>query len=111
MSLLDDLTIPLSGLTFETDDRAHAAAAGWNTLQVGVLLQSVVEHHARSVLSEGDIHSVSVTFDVSSGATAGDKIEFESRIDRKTRTLIFASGIASQNDRHLLKATVVFRIS
>ena len=52
-----------------------------------------------------------MTFDVSADAVTGNEIAFESRIDRKTRTLIFASGIAKQNDRHLLKATVVYRIS
>lgn len=111
MSNLNDLTIPLSALDFASDSAASATADDWTTIQVGVLLQAVVEHHARSVLDQGDIHSVSVTFDVSADASTGTQVEFESRIDRKTRTLIFASGIAKQNDRHLLKATVVFRIS
>lgn len=111
MSNLNDLTIPRSALEFTSDSTATATADNWTVIQVGVLLQAVIEHHARSVLNEGDIHAVSVTFDVSAEALTGTQVEFESRIDRKTRTLIFASGIAKQNDRHLLKATVVFRIN
>lgn len=111
MSNLNDLTIPLSALDFASDSTASATADHWTVIQVGVLLQAVVEHHASSLVEDGDLHSVSVTFDVSADAATGTQVEFESRIDRKTRTLIFASGIAKQNDRHLLKATVVFRIS
>ena len=111
MSSMNDLTIPLSALSFETESTASAAAGAWSTIQVGVLLQAVIEHHCRSELEKGDLHSVSVTYDVSAEAVSGEDIAFESRIDRKTRTLIFASGIAKQNDRHLLKATVVFRIN
>ena len=110
MSTMNDLTIPLSALDFTSDSTASATADDWTVIQVGVLLQAVVENHARSLLTEGDVHSVSVTFDVSADAVSGTQVEFESRIDRKTRTLVFASGIAKQNDRHLLKATVVFRI-
>lgn len=111
MQNLSDLTVPLSALEFSSDERATATAQQWNTVQVGVLLQSVIEHHANSLIEDGALHSVSVTFDVSAEAAIGDEISFESRIDRKTRTLIFASGLASQDGRHLLKATVVFRIS
>lgn len=111
MSTMNDLTIPLSALDFSSDSMASAMADNWTGIQTGVLLQAVVENHARSVLTEGDVHSVSVTFDVSADAANGAQVEFESRIDRKTRTLVFASGIAKQNDRHLLKATVVFRIA
>ncbi|MEL6414758.1 MAG: hypothetical protein AAFQ15_07450 [Pseudomonadota bacterium] len=111
MSNLNDLTIPLSALDFTTDSTASATADDWTVIQVGVLLQAVVERHAKSLVEEGELHSVSVTFDVSADAATGSEVTFESRIDRKTRTLVFASGIAKQNDRHLLKATVVFRIS
>lgn len=110
MSTETDLNIPLSALQFTGNDRATATATDWNTTQIGVLLQSVVERHAQSVLDGEALNFVSVTYDVSADAAAGNVVAFSSRIDRKTRTLIFASGLASQNDRHLLKATVVFRV-
>lgn len=111
MSTQPDLTIPLSALVFQSESIATAIAAQWDAVQTGVLLQSVIEHHARSVLDEGDLHIVSVTFDASADAISDQTLHFSSRIDRKTRTLIFASGLATQADRHILKATVVFRIA
>ncbi|MCR9270556.1 MAG: hypothetical protein ACX94B_07620 [Henriciella sp.] len=111
MSKLEDQVIPLSALTFESDAVATATAEAWDVVQVGVLLQAVVQNHASTLLDDGSLHTVSVTFDASSEAISGSDVRFESRIDRKTRTLVFASGLASQGDRHLLKATVVFRIA
>jgi len=110
MTDLIDLTIPLSQLTFEGDDKARTMAANGDTIQIGGLLQSVIQTHAARELDEGEPLAVSVTFDVSEPVQAGQEVSFESRIDRRTRTLIFASGTATQGGRHLLKATVVFRI-
>ena len=111
MSTLTDLKIPLSALEFAADGTAHARADDWSPTQIGVLLQTTIEHAAQNALDGQSLHVVSVTFDVSADAVSGEEIQFRSRIDRKTRTLIFASGLASQGDDHLLKATVVFRLS
>ncbi len=106
-----DRTIPLSQLAFEGDHLARATASNWDTIQIGALLQHVIERHARGQLDDGAPLTVSVTFDVSEPVSDGDEVVFESRIDRRTRTLVFASGTAAQGARHLLKATVVFRIA
>lgn len=111
MSNQSDLTIPLSALSFQADGAATAVAESWNTTQIGVLLQTVIEQHAAADLDGQSLHFVSVTYDVSADVASGTDIQFQSRIDRRTRTLIFASGLASQGDRHLLKATVVFRLA
>ena len=111
MSTHADLTIPLSALDFRSASSASAMAENWDAVQVGVLLQTVIESHAYSVLDEGDLQIVSVTFDASADAISDQSLVFSSRIDRKTRTLVFASGLARQADRHILKATVVFRIA
>ena len=111
MTTQTDLIIPLSALEFASDDQARAVAADWDTTQIGVLLQQVVTRQATGLLTEGSLHTVSVTFDVSAEAATGSEVQFESRIDRKTRTLIFASGIATQGDAVLLKATIVYRIA
>lgn len=105
-----DLNIPLSQLEFDGDHVAQATAAEWETIQLGALLQHVIHRHAQSQLDTGAPLTVSVTFDVSEPAIDGHAVVFESRIDRRTRTLIFASGTATQAGRHLLKATLVFRI-
>ena len=111
MTQLPDLTIPLSALDFQDDARAHATAENWDTPQIGVLLQQVIAQHATGLLDEGALHTVSVTFDVSAEAATGSLVQFESRIDRKTRSLIFSSGLATQGGSVLLKATIVFRIA
>ena len=110
MTTHEDLNIPLSALDFSSDGAASAVAKSWNTTQIGVLLQTVIEQHAAAQLDGQSLHFVSVTYDVSADVASGSEISFQSRIDRRTRTLIFASGLASQGDRHLLKATVVFRL-
>ena len=110
MSTNTDLIIPLSALSFQSGEAATAVAAEWDTTQIGVLLQTVIERHAAAQLNDQSVHFVSVTYDVSAKAASGEEVQFSSRIDRKTRTLIFASGLAYQGARHLLKATVVFRI-
>ena len=110
MTQTPDLNIPLSALVFDSDTHATATAADWDTTQIGVLLQHVVQRHAEGVLDQGNLHTVSVTFDVSADATAGTDVDFDSQIDRKTRTLIFASGHARHEGKTLLRATIVFRI-
>ncbi|MEM7328270.1 MAG: hypothetical protein AAF437_05980 [Pseudomonadota bacterium] len=111
MPIQTDLTIPLSALTFLEDGVATVIPESWNTTQIGVLLQTVIEQHADAQLKNQTLHFVSVTYDVSAEVESGTDVRFESRIDRRTRTLIFASGLARQGDRNLLKATVVFRLT
>jgi hypothetical protein len=105
-----DLTVPISQLQFDGSNTARATATNWDVIQAGALLQHVIRTHASGELDGGKPLAVSVTFDVSDPAIDGEEVTFESRIDRRTRTLVFASGIATQGARHLLKATVVFRI-
>lgn len=105
-----DLNLPISQLQFDGGNTARATAANWDVIQTGALLQHVIRTHTSRELDGGKPLAVSVTFDVSDPAIDGDEVTFESRIDRRTRTLVFASGIATQGARHLLKATVVFRI-
>lgn len=110
MTSLTDLTLPYSALSFDGDDRAIAIADAWSATQIAGLLQAVIERHALQAANSQPIHVVSMTFDVSSDDPLNDQLQFNSRIDRKTRTLVFASGLARQGDRHLLKATIVYRI-
>lgn len=111
MTTPTDLTIPLSALIFSGPDRAEAVAENWDTIQIGVLLQHVVTEMANGTLDTETLHTVSVTFDVSAEAATGREVSFQGRIDRKTRTLIFASGLAMQGEQVLLKATIIYRIA
>jgi hypothetical protein len=110
MTSVSDLTIPLSALEWGDDGQATAMAGDWSAIEIGVLLQAVVERAAGSLVEVAPLHTVSVTFDVSFPVAPGSEIQFASRIDRRTRTLIFASGVARQRDSHILKSTIVFRI-
>ena len=110
MASLEDLVIPRSALTFQSASEANFDMGALSPAQLAGLLETVVEHHARSLLEDAELSTVSITTDMSGETEIAGALQFASRIDRKTRTLIFASGIAKQNDRHLLKATVVFRI-
>ena len=110
MTSLTDLTLPFSSLSFDGDDQATAIADAWSATQIAGLLQAVIERHARQAADLQPIHLVSITFDVSSDDELNDRLHFKSRIDRKTRTLVFASGLARHGDRHVLKATIVYRI-
>ncbi|MEO1662512.1 MAG: hypothetical protein AAFR51_16095 [Pseudomonadota bacterium] len=111
MPALTDLSIPISTLSFDAADAAKAPGAGLDITQLGVLLQTVVEQHAEGLVEGASLHAVSLTFDVSEAPSGSDVVAFNSRIDRKTRTLIFASGLASQAGRPRLKATIVYRIA
>jgi len=110
MASLEDFVVPRSALTFQTMSEASADIDQLSPAQLAGLLEAVIDHHARSLLEEGALSIVSITMDMSGESEIAGALQFASRIDRKTRTLIFASGVAKQNDRHLLKATVVFRI-
>lgn len=110
MTQHSDLLVPISQLQFDGTSIARAVAESWDVIQTGALLQHVIRQHTASELAEGTPLAVSVTFDVSEPVQDGEMVTFESRIDRRTRTLVFASGMATQGPRHLLKATVVFRI-
>ena len=110
MSTQPDLIIPRSALAYTPGGTATATAENWTTLQIGVLLQSVIEQHAAEQIGDQTLHLASVTFDASAAPVAGATVGFTSRIDRKTRTLISASGLAMQGDDNLLKATIVYRI-
>ena len=107
---LTDFSIPVSTLTFNEDGGATAPGEQLDITQLGILLQTVVEHHAQNQIEGASLHAVSLTFDVSEAPSGSDEIAFSSRIDRKTRTLIFASGLATQAGRPRLKATFVYRI-
>ncbi len=110
MSPDSDLIIPYSSLDFEADDRAAIAQPTQSHDVISALLMQVVRRHAKSLVDDADIAPVSVTIDVTGLPAVSGGIEFDSTIDRKTRTLIFISGEAKQGCAPLLKATAIYRI-
>ena len=94
MASLEDLVIPRSALTFQSMSEASADTDQLSPAQLAGLLEAVIDHHARSLLEDGTLSIVSITMDMSGETEIAGALQFASRIDRKTRTLIFASGIA-----------------
>lgn len=107
---MTDLIIPLSKLEIAADGTGQLPALDLSLSALALVLQSVAEQVIGRDIDGAGLNTVSVTIDVTGEPSADAETSFEPRIDRKTRTLIFASGLAKQNGRPLLKATMVFRI-
>jgi len=73
-------------------------------------LQQVVRAYAMSEIEGSVLSPVSVSFDITGDVQPAVATTFKAQIDRKTRTLIFASGIAAQGASPIAKATLVYRI-
>ncbi|MEQ3745341.1 MAG: hypothetical protein ABNH53_03800 [Henriciella sp.] len=111
MTDLNDLTIPLSAIQFNDAGTATLEGHALDISGVGLALQRVSERFIALGLEQGELKMVSVTFDVTGESVGEAAFAFDVRIDRRTRTLVFASGIASQDDRSVIKATMVYRIA
>ena len=112
MAFRSDLNIPFSQLVSTASGGAEIALEeALDQTQIGGLLQNVVESHVTADLSTGQsVQPVSVSFDIAGALSGQAKLEFEPVIDRRTRTLVFANGIAKQAGRPILQATMVYRI-
>ena len=105
-----DLIIPLSTLRIDTNGVGHLSSVHLDLSAVAVVLLKVTEEAIRLEIDGAELNTVSVTVDVTGQSGGEADLSFIPRIDRKTRTLVFASGEAKENGRPLLKATMVFRI-
>ena len=110
MTHLSDLTIPYSALKFEGDEKASATGVPAQHEVLSALLMQVVRRHAESLADGEPVAPVSVSVDVTGQVSGAAPLDFESQVDRKTRTIIFIGGTATQEGRPLLKATAVYRI-
>lgn len=106
-----DLTIPYSALEFDSERIATLRTASNDHEVLSALLMETVRHHGEALTEGAGIVPVSVTIDVTGSVSGETPIRFQSDIDRKTRTLLFIGGEASQDGAPLLKATAVYRIS
>jgi len=78
---------------------------------VGALLMRVIREFAVNAAGEGQsAETVSVTVDITGELNPGAAITFTPAIDRKTRTIIFAGGMAKQNATTVMTATAIYRI-
>ena len=105
-----DITIPLSRLIMEGDDRASIRDDGLMLTHIAGLLDYVVKHNAAILAADMPVNLVSMTLDVTGEPPATGQIDFTSTTDRKTRTLIFIGGHAVHAGGSIIKLTAVYRI-
>lgn len=110
MTLDSDLILPFSQLDFADDARATARDVPADHTVIAGLLQHVITAHAASLTDGVEVTLVSVTIDVTGPVPSGVEATFQSKLDRKTRTLIFIGGEATHAGGPMIKATAVYRI-
>lgn len=74
-------------------------------------MRAILDDEAKVLQPDQSVALVSVTFDQLNSAEPDQPVRFETRLDRKTRTLVFLSGTALSGDLGVLKATAIYRIS
>ena len=73
-------------------------------------LMSAIRAAAEKLVAPEAVDLVSVTLDVSARVDAPGTPEFDTRIDRRTRTILFAGGSASIGGKIVMSATAVYSI-
>lgn len=74
------------------------------------LLVQVVRSAAGAAADGAEVHPVSVTLDITGSLDAAAALDFSASIDRRTRTIVFLNGSATQGETTVVTATAVFRI-
>lgn len=92
------------------DGRAHlAAGAGLSAPELGFYTQAALQAGV-SALAGVRVEPVSITLDVTGRVAEGEAAAFETRIDRQTRTMVFANAQLRSAGANVMMATGVFRI-
>ncbi|MEZ5998638.1 MAG: hypothetical protein R3B98_08090 [Hyphomonas sp.] len=73
-------------------------------------LMSAIRGMAEDACAPDILDLVSVTLDVSARADGPGSPSFDARIDRRTRTILFAGGSAVIGGKVVMNATVVYSI-
>ena len=73
-------------------------------------LMAAIRAAAEKLCAPSAVDLVSVTVDVSARIDGTGTASFETRIDRRTRTILFAGGSASVDGRIVMNATAVYSI-
>ena len=73
-------------------------------------LMAAIRGAAEDLCAPAGVDLVSVTIDVSGRVDAPGAPDFETRIDRRTRTILFAGGAAAIGGKTVMSATAVYSI-
>ncbi|MDJ0921459.1 MAG: hypothetical protein QNI84_10040 [Henriciella sp.] len=106
---MTDLTVAYSKLVFDQDGVSHAPVQAGDTVGTAALLLRSIEHEVAALTGDAPAELVTVSTDITGKISSGEAV-FKTRLDRKTRTLIFIGGEATQDDRSILRMTTIYRI-
>ncbi|MCI4644359.1 MAG: hypothetical protein MRY64_06205 [Hyphomonadaceae bacterium] len=111
MSDIPDSVLPFSRIdwTEEAEPRL-AETEGLGVEAFGAVLAHIVRCAATRD-AERAVEPVSLTQDMTAPIEPETPLVFATAIDRRTRTLVFASGRAAQGERVVMTLTGVFRIA
>jgi hypothetical protein len=73
-------------------------------------LMSAIRAAAEKLCAPSHVDLVSVTVDVSARIDDASRAGFDTRIDRRTRTILFAGGSATIDGKVVMSATAVYSI-
>ena len=106
---MTDLMIEYSKLSTDAPGSARATLPKASQVEVSALLLRVIEQHAHELAAPEKIELVTASTDVTGNLQAGE-VTFATRLDRRTRTLIFIGGEATQASGSVLRMTTIYRI-
>lgn len=78
---------------------------------IALRLIQAIRADAETVCGPDSVDLVSVTFDVAAATADASTLSYQSRIDRKTRTILFTGGAAEGPQGIVMTATAVYRIT
>ncbi|MEM8617511.1 MAG: hypothetical protein AAGF20_11330 [Pseudomonadota bacterium] len=99
-------------LSWRSEAHAEATLADHETSVTlcAAVHEALIAFALSRVEGEGSVSPVSMTHDLTGqDAKAGKVVDIKLRTDRKTRTLLFLSALASSDGVPLVKTTAVFR--
>lgn len=106
---MTDLMIEYSKLVFSGDGGAEAHLETGSQTNISALLSQVVERKASELAADEAVALVTTSIDIT-GSAAAAPTQFITRVDRRTRTLIFLGGEATQDGKPVLRMTSIYRI-
>ena len=113
MSADAPLIVPVDRLQWSGADaaRLELGSEALSPDSAMALLMQVVRSAASAAADGAQVHPVSVTLDMTGPLDAGTVLELSAAIDRRTRTIVFLNGNATQGETTVVTATAVFRIA
>lgn len=106
---MTDLTIEYSKLALAAHGTGKAPVQQGDSVSTAAFLLRTIEHQVEALAAPAAAELVTVSTDIT-GTIASAEAAFTTRLDRRTRTLIFIGGEATQAGKSVLRMTTIYRI-